>query len=147
MPVTLNRYIEKTFANANQARSISEGDPGAGSLRLTDRFSWQEGKSLTWQVAGLLLVCGYVFWLHWDNDGLWFQGDSPRHAANGLFWWDFLTSLPVNPKEFALSYYARYPVIHPTTYPPLFYIVEGLSFFLFGASPYVAKALVSIFTL
>ena len=22
---------------------------------------------------------------HWQNDGLWFQGDAPRHAATGFF--------------------------------------------------------------
>lgn len=80
--------------------------------------------------------------LHWGNDGLWFQGDAPRHAANGLFWWDFLSQIPGNPVEFALSYYARYPVINPIMYPPVFYVLEGAAFAVFGASPFVAKALV-----
>jgi 4-amino-4-deoxy-L-arabinose transferase-like glycosyltransferase len=85
----------------------------------------------------------YVYLLHVNNDGLWFQGDSSRHAANGLFWWDLLFRFPVHPIQFAMDYYARYPVIQPAAYPPLFYLLEGFAFSLFGASPYVAKTLVS----
>ena len=99
------------------------------------------------QVALVVAAWVYVVALHWQNDGLWYQGDAPRHAANGLFWWDFLSRLPVNPLEFALSYYARYPVINPTQYPPVFYILEGAAFAVFGASPFVAKALVLCSTL
>jgi len=80
--------------------------------------------------------------LHWQNDGLWFQGDAPRHAANGLFIWDLLTELPTDPFAFALAYYARYPVLAIGPYPPLFYLIEGLAFGLFGPSPWVAKTLV-----
>jgi len=58
--------------------------------------------------------------LNRQSDGLWFQGDAPRHAANGLFWWDLLTALPRDPIEYAVRYYARYPVIAPATYPPFF---------------------------
>src|SRR5215475_2584816 len=67
-------------------------------MTVDERLNLQGGKSLSSQVMGLLLAWLYVVWLYWGNDGLWFQGDSPRHAANGLFWWDFLTSLPLNPK-------------------------------------------------
>ena len=103
--------------------------------------------SFVGQAALVVAAWVYVVALHWHNDGLWYQGDAPRHAANGLFWWDFFTRLPVNPLEFALSYYARYPVINPTQYPPVFYILEGAAFAVFGASPFVAKTLVLCSTL
>jgi len=103
---------------------------------------------------GVLLSVGIVLvtWFFlvgadWKNDGLWFQGDSPRHAANGIFWKDFLLSGSLNPQDYALRYYARYPVIAPTSYPPFFYITEGALFFAFGASPYAAKGLVLAFAL
>jgi hypothetical protein len=64
---------------------------------------------------------------------------------NGLFWWDLLTTLPRDPVEFAVRYYARYPAINPATYPPLFYFVEGLTFAAFGPSPQVAKFIVLLF--
>ncbi|HEV2854308.1 MAG TPA: glycosyltransferase family 39 protein [Thermoanaerobaculia bacterium] len=102
----------------------------------------------SWQVLILLLAWVYLSGLAWSNDGLWFQGDSPRHAANGLFWKDFLLSLPLSdPKGYALSYYARYPVINPVTYPPGFYLLEGALYGLVSPSPYVAKGLVLAFVL
>lgn len=97
------------------------------------------------QVAGVVLAFLLVASVHRQNDGLWFQGDSSRHAMNGLFWWDLLTTLPRDPVEFAVRYYARYPAINPATYPPLFYFVEGLTFAAFGPSPQVAKFIVLLF--
>lgn len=116
-------------------------------MNFREAVRWNKGRSVLWQVLLILLALLYVASLHWSNDGLWYQGDSPRHAANGLFWWDFLASFPVNPVKFTLSYYARYPVIHPTGYPPLFYLIEGAAFRLLGPSPYVAKGLVLAFAL
>jgi len=103
-----------------------------------------------WDPRGMLfrqivaVICAWVFIvaLHLDNDGLWFQGDAPRHAANGVFWSDFLRRLPLSPREFSVSYYARYPVINPAAYPPVFYLLEATAYRVFGVSPYVAKGLV-----
>jgi len=100
-----------------------------------------------WQVALVVVAWGYLCGLHWGNDGLWYQGDAPRHAANGIFWKDFLLSPSLDPKGYALSYYARYPIIAPTIHPPGFYLLESAAFAILGASPYVAKALVLGFAL
>jgi hypothetical protein len=99
-------------------------------------------ESARWQCAAVIAATVAVAALHWSNDGLWFQGDAPRHAANGLFLFDYLRSLPAEPVSFALSYYARYPIITPLVYPPLFYLFEALAFALLGPSPLVAKSLV-----
>ncbi len=99
------------------------------------------------QFALVLIAWSFLIGLQWQNDGLWFQGDSPRHAANGLFWKEFLTSGSLNPKDYALRYYARYPAISPTNYPPVFYILEGTAFTLLHPSPYLAKGLVLGFAL
>jgi 4-amino-4-deoxy-L-arabinose transferase-like glycosyltransferase len=98
------------------------------------------------QVLLVLIAWLFLCWLHWGNDGLWY-GDAPRHAANGLFWKDYLLNLSFDPRSYALSYYARYPVINPTFYPPAFYFLEVVLFGLFGPSPYVAKGLVLGFAL
>ena len=102
-----------------------------------------------WPGKRALVVACWLFLcvLHRDNDGLWYQGDAPRHAVNGLFWKDYLGNLGANPREFALSYYARYPVINPTSYPPVFYLLEAGAFSIFGPSPYAAKGLVLVFAL
>jgi hypothetical protein len=119
--------------------------PASPSLPRT--FRWRGAAGWGWQLALVVVAWLYLCALHWDNDGLWFQGDAARHAANGLFWKDFLTSGSLDPKGYALSYYARYPVINPTAYPPVFYLLEGMLFGLLGPSPYVAKGLVLLFAL
>jgi hypothetical protein len=108
------------------------------------RRSWIERllKSRMLQISVLVLAFCFAAWLHRSNDGLWYQGDSPRHATNGLFWYDLITTLPRNPAAYAASYYARYPVIQPAAYPPLFYLLEGFSFRVFGPQPANAKLLV-----
>jgi hypothetical protein len=98
--------------------------------------------SAAWQSVAIVVATIAIGALHWDNDGLWFQGDAPRHAANGVFIWDLVRAMPTNPVAFALSYYARYPVITPGAYPPLFYVLEAIAFALTTVSPYTAKVLV-----
>jgi 4-amino-4-deoxy-L-arabinose transferase-like glycosyltransferase len=110
-------------------------------------FHTQKRILLLCQLGVLLLIWVYVVGLHATNDGLWYQGDAPRHAANGLFWKDFLARFPVHPVDFAVSYYLRYPVITPSVYPPGFYLLEAAAFSLLGSSPFVAKGLVLAFTL
>jgi len=104
-------------------------------------------RSRACQIAAVMVTFLAVAALHRHSDGLWFQGDAPRHAVNGLFWWDLVHALPRDPVAYAVRYYARYPVIAPVTYPPLFYLVEGLAFAAFGSSPYVAKSLVLMFSM
>jgi hypothetical protein len=125
----------------------SAAPPSSIGRHLAGAFAWCGGKALSWQLVGVGLVWLSIVGLHLHNDGIWYQGDAPRHLTNGLLFLDLLTELPADPKEFALSYYARYPVIHPTAHPPGFYLLEALAFAVFGASPFVAKALVLLFGL
>lgn len=83
--------------------------------------------------------------MHRSGDGLWFQGDAPRHAMNGLFWWDLIGAMPRDPLDYTVRYYARFPAISPATYPPLFYLLEGAAFTIVAPSPYVSRALVLLF--
>ena len=59
-------------------------------------------------LLGCWLTC---VWFHWGNDGIWFQGDSPRHALNAVFFLDLAKEGIWNPIEYAHRYYARYPAI------------------------------------
>ena len=104
-------------------------------------------RQLLLQVLVLLAIWTYLFTLHLDNDGLWFQGDSPRHAVTGFFWLDYLRDFTTDAKGYALSYYARYPAIDPASRPPVFYLLEAAAFALLGPSPYAAKTVVLIFSL
>lgn len=116
---------------------MTGGDTADRSRALID-----VARSRRAQVAAVLAATVLVGAWHWQNDGLWFQGDAPRHAATGLFLWDLLTTLPGQPLDYALSYFARYPVLVLGAYPPLFHIAEALAFGLFGPSPWVARILV-----
>jgi hypothetical protein len=108
----------------------------------------QKHRNFVWVGIGTVLLAWlFIVCLHWGNDGIWNQGDSPRHAANGIFWKDFLLSGSLHPQEYAIRYYARYPDIGPASYPPIFYMLEGTAFLAFGQSPYVAKGLVLVFAL
>ncbi len=122
------------------------------STKLSQEMQYgvmSEVRKRSWLLPQLLLVfIAWIFlcWLHWDNDGLWFP-DAPLHAANGIFWKDYLLNLSFDPIGYTLSYHARYPVINPTKYPPVFYLLEAVFFGLFGPSPYIAKGLVLGFAL
>src|SRR6185312_4522300 len=85
-----------------QSRSVAAGSRYGGAL----------GSRIP-QSIGLVLAFLFISWLHHGNDGLWYQGDAPRHAANGLFWYDLITAGSTNFTHFAARYYARYPVINP----------------------------------
>jgi hypothetical protein len=107
-----------------------------------------DGKWHFYLQLGIVLIAWlFLVQLHWSNDGLWMQGDAPRHATNGIFWKDFLLSGSTDPLHYALQYYARYPAISPTNYPPLFYWVEALAFETLHISPYIAKGIILLFAL
>jgi 4-amino-4-deoxy-L-arabinose transferase-like glycosyltransferase len=125
-------------------------------MNMTENLNQEMQHSLMselWKRRGVILQLLLVFivwfflcWLHWDNDGLWYP-DAPCHAANGIFWKDYLLKLSFDPISYTLSYHARYPVINPTKYPPAFYLLEAVFFGLFSPSPYIAKGLVLGFAL
>jgi Dolichyl-phosphate-mannose-protein mannosyltransferase len=78
---------------------------------------------------------------HWNIDEAF-------HATTGLFFADFFHDLPLShPIQYAYHYYAQYPALGIVHWPPLFYMVEGLMFTLFGANVVAARATVLLFAL
>jgi len=115
-------------------------------LRGDSILGWQRFLQQRFLQMGLVIACGIYIWgLHRDNDGLWYP-DATRHAANGVFWKEIICNPTLDPKGYALSYYARYPVISPASRAPLFYWIEAAAFGLTGPDPYVAKVLVLLFS-
>ncbi len=125
-------------------RGSLEGGPLSSAPRVRQQVETCLGSRLC-QGLSILFVFFLIAGLNAGNDGLWFQGDAPRHAANGLFWWDVIATHPVALRDFALRYYARYPIINPIAYPPLFYLLEGIAFRLISPSPLVARFVVLAF--
>jgi hypothetical protein len=73
--------------------------------------------------------------------------DEAQHAVTGLFMADALHDLPLrHPVQYAYRYYAQYPAVAILHWPPLFYVFEGTSFLLFGASVVSARLTVIFFT-
>src|SRR5262245_14822727 len=89
------------------------------------------------QLAAVVFAIVVAAAVEWRNDGLWFQADAPRHAANGLLLLDAALALPSHPIDYTLSYYARYPIVVPIAYPPLFYVLEAAAFAVTGPGPIV----------
>lgn len=100
---------------------------------------------LLYQVGFVLAVWVFLCLLHWHNDGLWFF-DATQHAAHGFFWKDFLGNATFEPWDYVMSYFARYPIIRPTRYPPAFYFLMA-AVYQVSCSPYAVKFLVLSFAL
>jgi hypothetical protein len=66
--------------------------------------------------------------------------DETVHAATGLYVASFLHDLPLrHPVQYTYRYYAQYPSLGIVMYPPLFYFIEGVAFFLFGPTVVTAR--------
>jgi hypothetical protein len=74
--------------------------------------------------------------------------DEAQHAVTGLFMADAMRDLPFrHPLQYAYRYYAQYPAVAILHWPPLFYVLEGISFIVLGASGFSARLTVMFFTL
>ena len=94
------------------------------------------------QIVAILVSWSWLCWVGRDNDGLWFARDASIHLANGLFWLDYIEAFPEPPKTYAKAYQARYPIIAPIKYPPVFYLAEAGALRIFSPSPSILKGLV-----
>lgn len=107
-------------------------------------------KSRWADIACLLLLAVAVFLLFKTSptQGDFWWSDAPRHAMDGVFYYDMAHALPfTHLKQWAFNYYLQYPAVTALTYPPLFALVEAVFFSLFGVSHTTAQLTVSFFLL
>ena len=72
--------------------------------------------------------------------------DEAQHAVTGLFVADAMHDMPLrHPVAYAYRYYAQYPAVALVHWPPLFYVVEGLSFLALGPGVVAARISVLLF--
>ncbi len=103
---------------------------------------------LVWSPALLLALVALAVAHDLPRGEFFFYGDEMRHAMNGAFFRDFLVDLPLrHPIQYAYEYYAKYPALAIPHWPPLFHIVEGVFFLVFGLSPWVSRFAILCFTL
>jgi len=103
-----------------------------------------------WDLACLALLALAVFLLFKTSptQGDFWWSDAPRHAMDGVFYYDMARALPITHlKRWAIDYYIQYPAVTALTYPPLFALVEAVFFGLFGVSHATAQLTVSAFFL
>src|SRR5579864_4142832 len=72
--------------------------------------------------------------------------DEQCHAMNGLFFRDLILDFPWrHPVQYLFDYYAKYPGINFPYWPPLFHMVEGLFFLVFGPTVWASRLTVLVF--
>src|SRR6516165_5784674 len=121
--------------SANQHKANTSGQPRSNIRR--DRW-------IRWLLllASIALVC-IVAARDIRVGEFDYNVDEAQHAVTGLFVSDVFRDLPIrHPVQYAFRYYAQYPAVAILHWPPLFYIVEGLSFLLLG--PSVVSARISV---
>src|SRR5216684_8635355 len=88
----------------------------------------------------LILVIGLLLSRGITKGEPFYNNDETRHVMNGVFMRDLLVDRPVaHPLNYAYEYYAKYPAIAVPHWPPLFYLVEGLFFLIFGISVWASR--------
>jgi hypothetical protein len=100
-----------------------------------------------------LLTASLVLMVHLATDPVsepFFYNDETRHVMTGVFIRDALMDLPTSatdPAGYAVRYYGQYPALGLLTWPPLFYLLEGLAMVAFGTSFLVGRSVIGLFTL
>ncbi|MBI4603347.1 MAG: glycosyltransferase family 39 protein, partial [Planctomycetes bacterium] len=74
-----------------------------------------------------------------------FNNDETRHVMTGVFFRDSLVEGGLlHPREYAESYFLKYPALGLLVWPPFFHAVEGVWFLLTGPSFLAARVLVGL---
>jgi hypothetical protein len=97
----------------------------------------------TLSIATTCLFLLGVLWLQWQAAqslfGSSLQGDEARHYTNGVLVYDYVRAgLPRNPIQFAESFYVRYPQVSIGHWPPMYYAIQALFYFVTG--PFIRSA-------
>lgn len=96
----------------------------------------------------LLLLALLLFTRNITLGELHLNNDETRHAMTGVFFHDLVKDFPIkDPVGYTYAYYARYPALGIIHWPPFFYLVEALFYFIFGISSVSAKLAVVLFSL
>ncbi|MCU0704607.1 MAG: glycosyltransferase family 39 protein [Fimbriiglobus sp.] len=99
-------------------------------------------------VAGVLVVLLAAHLLTARHSEPFFNNDETKHTLTGVFFADAIHDLPgclTDPKGYAVRYYCQYPALGLVTWPPLFYLLEGLAMLIFGPHFLVGRLCVAVF--
>ncbi len=90
-----------------------------------------------------LILFGVVLALQWRAASMMLggdlTGDEPKHFTSGVLVYDYLrTGLGSNPMRFAEDFEVRYPLVSIGHWPPMYYAVQAI--FYFVAGPFIRSA-------
>lgn len=93
--------------------------------------------------AAAVLVLLAALALQWHAGSVLFgssvQGDAAKHYTSGVLVFDYLREgLGSRPVSFAESFEVRYPLVGIGQWPPMYYAIQGLFYFLAG--PFIRSA-------
>lgn len=131
----------------NASAGVKDREASETPAGLKPQPSARSGPLSRWflLVAAIALVCIMVC-RDLRTGEFEYQVDEAQHAVTGLFVADALHDLPLrHPVQYAYTYYAQYPAVAILHWPPLFYLFEGMSLLLFGASVVSARLAVIFF--
>ncbi|MBI4707320.1 MAG: glycosyltransferase family 39 protein [Candidatus Omnitrophica bacterium] len=96
-----------------------------------------------------LIVVTLLLTVHGMNQGGFRCSDESRHAMDGVFIMDILKDAPhiTDLYRYTEIYFAKYPALAITWYPPFFAFVESIFFNIFGISEVIARLTVIFFAL
>jgi Dolichyl-phosphate-mannose-protein mannosyltransferase len=72
--------------------------------------------------------------------------DEPAHFVSGIMVKDYLFAFPASPITFAKDYYIHRPKVAVGHWPPLFYLIQGAWFLVFGGSRSSVLLLMAVIT-
>lgn len=89
--------------------------------------------------VGTLLLVLAALGLQWHAFSILFDsslhGDAAKHYTSGVLVFDYLHSgLGSKPMPFAESFEVRYPLVGIGQWPPMYYVIQGLFYFVAGPS-------------
>ncbi len=96
----------------------------------------------------VLLFVGAIICIGITKGEFFFFGDEMRHAMTGVFFRDLIVDHPWHdPIQYAYEYYAKYPSLGLVYWPPLFHMVEGVFFLIFGISVVTSRLTILFYAL
>jgi hypothetical protein len=127
-------------SSVNDTRSVS---PAAEvSTAAPQKAFWRD------PIFVILLLLAAFISLHITRGEFHFAGDEMRHAMTGAFFRDALVDHPFHaPFRYARQYFAKYPALGTPHWPPLFHLVEGVFFLVFGFSVWASRLCVLCYAL
>lgn len=135
--------VPSTVPPPSEVRPLSEAAP-----RVVSRQFFQERYRRVLLVVAVLAASGVVITRGIHTGEFNFNTDETIHASTGLYFADFVRDLPLrHPMQYTLRYYGQYPALGVLHWPPIFHMVEGLGFLLFGSSVVVARGALLLFAL